>query len=217
MIANVTVKSTTLPANGSVPISQTGSKILFISNTGTFQFSIDGGAYQIGLSVLYLDFTAGLALNLSTGTPIPISQIVGTQFKEVLLKDTSGSANTITYYIGDGAASYVNPTPTNFQKDAPTYPRGNGGAGGNADLALAASGTDTYNGTDAATGKTRRYAVIRNTDVANIIDLTDSAGNRFTTLKVGDPPYTFIGNGTIKVVNRAASGTAYQILEQFYL
>ena len=43
MIANVLVQSATVPANGNYPINQTGSKLMFISNTGTFNFSIDGG------------------------------------------------------------------------------------------------------------------------------------------------------------------------------
>jgi hypothetical protein len=210
MIANVTVQSIIIPANQTANLSQTGSKLAFFSNTGTFQFSINGGAFQKGLSILIIDFAAGVIVSGQTGKNVstPISNIISAQFNTILLQDTSGSANTVTYYVGDGAVEYINPNATNFIKNAATFPKGYGLT------SIADAATQTFSGTSG--GSIRRTFILQNQG-ATTLYITDGT-NIGLALAPNSPPLELDCSGALTVLNQTGSGAgSFYCTEIYYV
>jgi hypothetical protein len=209
MIPNVQPKTIAIAANATVPISITGSTILFISSVGSFQWSLDGGPYQPGLTIMGVDISRGVNLLGSVSKPI----VVAPQFTEVLLQDTSGAANSVTFIVANYPVTYINPIPTTISKDAPTYSKGSG------IIALAGGGTTLYNGVDAVTGKLRKQIIVTNADANNnSIYVLDVNGNVGLIIPAGQAETLPTGSSyTVKNPNGVALNPGYCVMELFYL
>ncbi len=189
----------TLAAGAMQPV-QAGGGFLFVESSQGQSFTLQLGQAN--------SFQCKEGFQVPTGTEFPSYKVTN---------NLTGAAITVVIWTGDEAISYFPVAISNFTKDAPTYTRGNLGAGGDADLALTANQQLLLNGIDAATGKSRRFAVVQNTDAANTIYLLDANKNRMATLKTGSPPYTVVGSGAFYVENGAGAPTNCNINESFYV
>lgn len=204
MTPNVQILTRTVAAGGTVRIDVTGSNVLFVSNTGNFNFSLDGNAFQAGFSILGVDVSRDIS-TLGSVTPAPG---VAPQFNAILLQDTSGAANTITFIVSNYPVTFINPNATYFQKNSPTYTKASGTLTV-ADGALTAA----FTGVDA--GHTRKLITISNLS-ANNIYATDAAGNAGVLIPTSQS-IALETSGSIKVLNTAGSGASnYSVMEIFY-
>ena len=123
MSVSVVSQSITLKARAVQTVGQAGSFFLFISSTGSFQFSLDGGPWQNGVTIFSADVARDNAALFpsSSNAAIPPAS-----FKSILFQDTSGAPNTIEYVIANGPVTYLNPVANTFTKDAPTYTKSSG-------------------------------------------------------------------------------------------
>lgn len=204
MTPNVKIQTITLLPNQLTEISVTGSNLLFTSNTGNFNFSLDGFAFQAGFSILGVDVSREPS-TLGSVTPAPG---VAPQFKTLILQDTSGVANTITFIVSNYPVTFINPNATYFQKNSPTYTKASG------TLAVADGAlTAPFTGVDA--GHIRKLITISNQSANNIF-ATDSVGNPGVLIPTSQS-IALETNGSIRIQNSAGAGASnYSVMEIFY-
>ena len=203
MNAGLTRFSPTIPANGTITIDCSGTFIRFYSNTGNFNFSIDGAPMNVGFS--------------SLGIPIPPITMPGgnaivQRFRAVILQDTSGSANTVQFITSEIPIDYTPAIFTNFYKNAPTYSKSSGA------LSLADGGFVAYSGVDTG-GNTRKLFVASNLSAAGgqLLHIGDSSGNRGIIIP-GQQSIALETSGALRLINTTGSGaTNYQVHELFYV
>jgi len=206
---NVNLKVQTIPvaANGSVRIAQAGTFLSLISSAGSFQFSIDGGSFQDGLTVLSMDFYRDVQ---AANSLLKIASTPGTStpaFKEIIFKDTSGSANSIQFVIANDPVNYYAPPSIVFIKDAATYTKPTNGT-------LAAGAMQTFAGLDGA--KVRKQIVITNEDAALVLYVTDNTGATRGAVIYPQRPWTIALSGSITIKNPNGAGVNFSVLETFY-
>lgn len=204
MIPNVQVKPITVKANQTTTVDVSGSKVIFVSSSGAFQFSLDGGPLQTGLCILAVDVTVDIPQLGGVVRP----PLLSPQFKSIILKDLSGSDNTITMVITNAAVSYLNPNPTTFVKNAPTYCKGTG------DKTLNAGLTDTYNGLDGSAVRKQFIVTNLETVAGTTLLIQDPAGNNGVTV-YPQQSKTFESGGTIKINNPNGTPIHYEVMETF--
>lgn len=185
MNTNVQKITTTVKANQTAQIPITGTFLLFASNAGTFKFSIDGGPFQDGFSILGINF----AEDPTNPQKRP--------FTSILLQDTSGGDNAISVVISNSPVSFTNPNTTIFQKDAPTFIRGS-------NHLLFGGGSFSIPNTNG--GHAQRAVIIHNTDPAVPIQVWDSANEPIMVLNPGAGPIRIDTSDTIQVVNATGGG-----------
>ncbi len=200
------IKPTAIPANGVVPVDISGSFLLFVSSIGTFNFSIDGGPFQPGLTIMSID-VARMIQTPNSVTPVLPDQ---TFFKRILLQDTSGAANSVTFIVANAPVEYINPVPTVTAVNAATK-----------SVAWAAhsvpgNSTVQFAGNSGGTGKSRKQIIIHNRDNTNPITILDAVGNVADVLNTGDPPWTVELSGLIQLQNTQAAAVTVYVLEIYY-
>ena len=209
MNPNIQIKTVVVAANGVTDWDATGSTLLFVSNTGPFNFALDGGNFNPGFSILSIDVSRNPVLLGSVSAPA----LVAPQFNTIKFKDTSGAQNTITFIVANYPVTYANPVPTVVQKDAPTYTKGTVVA------ALANNATSAvFNGTDVATGKTRKQFTVTNNDPAQELQVLDGNGVVFGTVEP-KTPWTHESNGSFQLKNASGADLtmAPNVGETFYV
>lgn len=204
MNPNIQVKVVTLAANQTLSVQATGSYLVLQAATGSFNFAIDGGVFQTGLVTIGIDVFRDRELVSSPKGIAAVPQ----QFKEIILQDTSGQTNAITIVVANSPVTYFSPTPTVFQKDAPTSTVGSG------IISLGAGATQDFPGTSG--GKTRHQFIVTNMDASNPIYILDS------TSTVGAVVYpqrswtiTSI-SGDIKVKNPNGGSVNIAVMNTYY-
>jgi hypothetical protein len=205
MTPNVQIKTLTLVSGQNVAVAVSGTFLMFVSNQGTFDFSLDGGNYQTGFSILGIDVSQNPS-SLGSVTPVP-----GTapSFKEILLRNTSGAANTITFIVSDYPVTFINPNATNFTKNAPTYCKGSGLVN------IADGGNEVFTGVDAG-GQIRKLIIVCNAS-ANTVYIADASSNIGDVVPAGQSHALEVA-GTVKVINIVGSGaSSVAVMEVFYV
>lgn len=200
MNPNIQVITRTVAANGVLPINANGSYLKLVSSTGNFNFSLDGGPMQTGLTIFGIDL--GRVPNV-TGDIVKAAP-VAPQFREVLLQDTSGAANTITMIVANYPVDYINALQTVFIQDASTT------AKPDAAFTLAAGATHAVTNTNA--GKKQKAVIIYNDDLAVTVDVLDTATNRIITrIPAGSPPVRIEVTSQVTVKNNTGGATTGNI------
>lgn len=201
---NVVSDSLSIAANAIGTINASGTYLLFVSSTGPFRFSLDGGPWQQGLAILGIDVSKNPDLVGTKNTSLVIPR-----FNKVIIQDLSGSQNAIAYVVADAPVQYLNPVPTTYTKAAPTYTKASGV------LNLADGGVSAvYNGLDGS--KVRKQFAVSNLSVQNQFYLCDGAGNIGLVIPALQS-ITLETNGSFQLKNIAGSGVSYaSIIETFY-
>jgi hypothetical protein len=200
----IQVKSYTIPANGTINVDASGTFVRFYANTGKFNFSIDGGPFNTGLSSLGIpvpqEFTP-------QGMAMPIRP-----FRQIILQDLSGAANTISFIVANGALDYTPVQPTTFVKNAPTYPKATG------IIALGDGLTANFSGVDTG-GNIRKQIVVSNHNGSGGASLyLDDASSIKGILIPAQQSVTIETSGSVYVHNTAGSGASnYSAFETFYV
>lgn len=141
--------SLTIPAGTTKHLAITGSVFLCKEATAEFEMAFNEGQF--------FDFDAGLSFSMSPGDV----------FQRLAFKNDSGAAITVEFYAGNmllqdnRLITPLTPTYTFLAKPPATRATASGV------VALAASGTHSFSGTD--TGDDRRQFVIANMDVAAVL------------------------------------------------
>lgn len=207
---NINIRSITVAANQQTDVNAAGTFLLIYSATGSFQFSLDGGSKQDGTAILTMN------LNAQDGAILPSGQRIIESFRRITFYDTSGNPNTIKFIAANAAVEYANPTPTNFAKDAATFPQATGS------LALAAGGVTRYSGVGPG-GQQRKFFIVTNRGV-NAMEITDdanavgAAGNLAVPLPGNSLiPICIATSGALKVYNPSGAPNNYSVVEIFYV
>ena len=196
MNLNLFQRTANVPANGQARVDLAGTFLLFSSANGSFNFSIDGGPMCAGLVGMGIDTTAD-----------PTNR--GRLFSNVIIQDTSGIAQSVSFYVSTAAISFINLLATNVSKDANTFP-----ACTNLTLGAGAY-SSAFSGTNSS-GKMRKHFLLSNLDGTNSLTITASASQTYGIACPAGQSRIVATSGGLFVYTPGSSSVSASVMEIFY-